>query len=120
MSNETEKPDFKKSYSYIFSFFYLVQGLYNGLQAIVLPIYLIIVIESLDLAFILIILSIGVIPWSVKFIIGMINDKFSTKYGRRRPWIFIFGIWGGIWFIISGLLLPQQLGLETADLLMFV
>ncbi|MHA1274205.1 MAG: MFS transporter [Promethearchaeota archaeon] len=120
MKNEIIKPEFKKSYPFIFSFFYLVQGLYNGLQAIVLPIYLITVVERIDLALILIILSIGVIPWSVKFLIGMANDKYSTRYGRRKPWIFIFGIWGGIWFIIAGILLPQLLGLETSTLIMFV
>ncbi|MHA1273003.1 MAG: MFS transporter [Promethearchaeota archaeon] len=118
--NENDKIEFKKSYSFIFSFFYLVQGIYNGLQAIVLPIYLITVVESVDLALILVILSIGVIPWSLKFFIGMINDKYNTKLGRRRPFILVFGIWGGIWFIITGIFLPTQLGMESDALLMLV
>ncbi|MHA1147180.1 MAG: MFS transporter [Promethearchaeota archaeon] len=119
--SEQFTPEFKKSYPYIFSFFYLVQGLYNGLQAIVLPIYLITVIEGVDLAYILIILSVATIPWALKFFIGMLNDKYgSEKLGRRRPWIFIFGIYGGVWFIITGLYLPTQLDLETIELINLV
>jgi len=117
MSEDAGKPEFKKSYPLIFSYFYLIQGLYNGLQAIVLPIYLITVIDTIDLAFVLIILAIGVLPWAIKFLIGMINDKFSTRFGRRRPFIFVFGIWGGIWFIISGILIPMQLDMETTALI---
>jgi len=119
--SEKEASDFTKSYPAIFSFFYLVQGLYNGLQTIVLPIYLITVIDGVDLAYILIILSAATLPWALKFLIGMINDKYGfKKIGRRKPWIFVFGIWGGIWFIITGALLPTQLGLETISLLNLV
>jgi len=121
MTEEVVKPEFKKSYPFIFSYFYLIQGLFNGLQAIVLPIYLITVVDEIDLAFILIILSVGVLPWALKFLIGMFNDKYgSEKFGRRKPWILIFGIWGGIWFIIAGILIPQNLDLGTTKLIMLV
>lgn len=118
---ETES-SYNNHYKFIFAFFYLVQGLYNGLQAIVLPIYLITVVDQIDLALILIILAIGTIPWALKFLIGMVNDKyaFSEKLGRRKPWILIFGIWGGVWFIISGLVLPQLISQETATLIMYI
>ena len=121
MSEVREKPEFKKAYMYIFSYFYLIQGLYNGLQMIVLPVYLISVVENIDLAFILLIIAVATIPWALKFLIGMINDKYgSKKFGRRKPFIFIFGIWGGIWFIIAGIYLPLQLGMETTALLTLV
>jgi MFS family permease len=100
---EEKVVEFKKSYIKIFSFFYMVQGLYNGIQWIILPIYLISIIENIDFAVILGIFSITFIPWSLKFFIGLINDKFGTKFGRRKPWIFTFGIWAGTSFIIAGI-----------------
>jgi len=121
MSEVTKTPEFKKSYPFIFSYFYLVQGLYNGLQNIVLPVYLISVVDNIDLGLILVIIAIGTLPWALKFLIGMVNDKYgSEKFGRRKPFIFIFGIWGGIWFIISGIYLPMQLDMEATALLTLV
>lgn len=102
MAHETEV-DFKKSYNYIFSFFYLVQGLHDGIQAIVLPVYLISLVDNIDLSFILMILSVTALPWSFKFFIGLFNDKYgSERFGRRRPWIIIFGALSGLWWIILG------------------
>lgn len=60
MDNQ-EDLEFKKAYPYIFSFFYLAQGLYNGIQYIVIPFWLITIME-IDLAVILGIFSITVIP----------------------------------------------------------
>ncbi len=119
MSPEKTRPEFKKSYPYVFNTFYTAQGFYNGLQAVVLPLYLITVIKDINLAYILMILAVATIPWSLKFLIGMMNDKYSIgkKLGRRKPWIFIFGLWGAVWFIIAGIMLPQQLGLERSVLL---
>jgi len=109
MNDDTIEPEFKKSYTYIFSFFYLIQGFYNGLQFIVLPIWLIGIIKTVDLASIITIFAIPSIPWSGKFLIGLINDKYgSEKYGRRKPWIFIFCIFAGIGFIITGIGVPLQ------------
>ena len=102
--SEKQSLEFKKSYGYIFSFFYLIQGLYNGIQWIVLPIYLISVLRNIDFALILGIFSITIVPWTLKIFIGIINDKFGTKrFGRRKPWIFVFCIWAGISFIVGGI-----------------
>ena len=102
--SEKQSSEFKKSYGYIFSFFYLIQGLYNGIQWIVLPIYLISVLKNINFALILGIFSITMIPWTLKMFIGIINDKFGTKrFGRRKPWIFIFCIWAGLSFIVGGI-----------------
>jgi MFS family permease len=103
-----ENLEFKKSYPYIFSFFYLAQGLYNGIQYIIIPFWLITMME-IDLAVILGIFSITVIPWALKFLIGMFNDKVgSERFGRRKLWILIFGIYAGIWFIITGFTINLQ------------
>jgi len=51
----------------------------------------------------------GYLPWTIKMIIGIINDKWgSKKYGRRFPFIAGFGIFGGIWWIIMALYLPAN------------
>jgi len=48
----------------------------------------------IDLAVILGTFSITVIPWALKFLIGLFNDKFGTeKYGRKKLWILIFGVY---------------------------
>ncbi len=100
--------EFKKSYPYIFSFSYFAQGLYNGIQYIVIPFWLI-SIMTIDLAVILGIFSITVIPWALKFLIGLFNDKFGTKkFRRRKLWILIFGVYAGIWFIITGFTINLQ------------
>ena len=108
--------EFKKSYPFIFSFFYLIQGFYNGIQYIVIPFW-VLSIMSVDLAAVLGIFAITTIPWFLKFIIGLLNDRFGTKkFGRRKPWILFAGIYAGIWFIITGILLPSQ---ELANIFSF-
>lgn len=107
----TEPPQkgFKNSYTFIFCFFYLIQGLYNGLQYIVLPIWLIDIVKTVDLSAIIGIFAITSMPWSVKFLIGLINDKYgSERFGRRFPWIFCFGILAGTSFIVTGIGIPLQ------------
>jgi len=100
--------EFKQSYAFIFSFFYLIQGFYNGIQYIVVPFW-VLSIMSVDLAVVLGIFAVATIPWFLKFIIGLLNDRYGTKkFGRRKPWILFSGIFAGIWFIITGILLPSQ------------
>ncbi|MGV9199707.1 MAG: MFS transporter [Promethearchaeia archaeon] len=107
--SDQEKNEFQKSYTFIFCFFYLIQGLYNGLQYIVLPIWLIDIVKTVDLSAIIGIFAITSMPWSVKFVIGLINDKYgSERFGRRFPWIFSFGIFAGTAFIITGIGIPLQ------------
>jgi len=89
--NNKDYFEYKKSYSFIFSFFYSAEGLYNGIQQIMIPFWLI-SLMTIDLAVILGIFSITTIPWTIKFILGLINDKYgSRKFGRRKPWILAFG-----------------------------
>ncbi|MGV9203979.1 MAG: hypothetical protein ACOC44_08145, partial [Promethearchaeia archaeon] len=63
--SDQEKNEFQKSYTFIFCFFYLIQGLYNGLQYIVLPIWLIDIVKTVDLSAIIGIFAITSMPWSV-------------------------------------------------------
>jgi MFS family permease len=111
MNNEKCKTKpYKRINSFIFSSFYLVQGLHNGIWGIVLAFYLIVNIRRFDEALLFLIIALTIIPWSLKFFIGMINDKYqiSEKFGRRFPFICIFGTFGGIWWIIMSFYLPLE------------
>ncbi|MHA1254942.1 MAG: hypothetical protein ACTSPS_05010, partial [Promethearchaeota archaeon] len=51
----------------------------------------------------------------------MINDKYqiSEKFGRRFPFICIFGTFGGIWWIIMGFYLPLEISLIYIFLMVY-
>ncbi|MFX1258411.1 MAG: MFS transporter [Promethearchaeota archaeon] len=119
--NDNQTKSYKKSYSYIFSSFYLVQGLHNGIWGTVLAFYLIINIIRLDEALLFMVTAMTALPWSLKFFIGMINDKYqiSEKFGRRFPFICIFGTFGGVWWIIMGLYLPLEVSMVYLILMIY-
>lgn len=100
---------YKKSYSYIFIFFYFVEGFIQGIPMLVFPPYLASVLgNQYDIAQWLIISFIGNIPWIIKLIVGFFNDKWGTKkFGRRFPWIISFGTFGGVWWITMAFNLPS-------------
>ncbi|MFX0071353.1 MAG: MFS transporter [Candidatus Hermodarchaeota archaeon] len=102
--------EYKKKYSTIFVFYYLIEGFSQGIPFLIFPPYLAQVLgNQYDIAQWLIIYAIGTIPWAIKMIIGIANDKWgSKKYGRRFPWIVGFGIYGGIFWILMGLFLPTD------------
>lgn len=112
---------YKKSYSIIFMIFYLVQGLHNGIWGTVLGFYLIINIRRFDEALLFLVTALTIVLWSLKFFIGMINDKYqiSEKFGRRFPFICIFGTFGGIWWIIMGFYLPLEILLIYIFLMLY-
>ncbi len=112
---------YKKSYSLIFMIFYLVQGLHNGIWGTVLGFYLIVNIRQFDEALLFLVTALTILPWSLKFFIGMINDKYqiSEKFGRRFPFICIFGTFGGIWWIIMGFYLPLEISLIYIFLMVY-
>jgi len=109
MSKEVDL-EYKKNYTKIFVFFYLVQGFVQGIPFLVFPPYIAQLLgNKYDIAQWLIIASIGSLPWAIKMIIGVINDKWgSEKYGRRFPFIISFGIFGGIWWFIMAIYLPTD------------
>ncbi len=119
MNDDKIKPYTKNSL--IFSSFYLVQGLHHGIWGITLAFYLIVNIRRLDEALLFMITALTVLPWSLKFFIGMINDKYqiSEKFGRRFPFICIFGTFCGIWWIIMGFYLPLDVSLLYIFLMLY-
>lgn len=122
---------YSKKYTYIFVFFYLCEGFSQGIPFLFFPQYLAHTLGgSYDIAIWLVILSIGSLPWTIKMIVGIFNDRWgSKKYGQRFPWILSFGVFGGVWWIAMAFYLPvneiylwltiyyfmTQLGMAFAD-----
>ncbi|MHA1755201.1 MAG: hypothetical protein ACTSVV_00420, partial [Promethearchaeota archaeon] len=88
--------NYKSYYSFIFSYFYFWEGVHQAIPAI-LPYYLLFVFGSYNIALLAIIGFYALLPWSLKVLVGLANDKWgSEKWGRRFPFIFYFGILAGI------------------------
>ena len=83
---------YNKKYTYIFVFFYLCEGFSQGIPFLFFPQFLAHTLGgSYDIAIWLVILSIGSLPWTIKMIVGVFNDRWgSKKYGQRFPWILSF------------------------------
>jgi len=97
---------YKGQYTAVFSAFYFLQGMSMSIFGVVIPIYLLVSLGTLNMTDIANLASIIMIPWAVKFFFGILGDKFGLKdFGRRRVWIvppiFISGI---IWLFIPMLL----------------
>jgi len=111
--NESEENEFKVWKTLIFSTNYLIQGMVQSLFSVIVPIYLIIIISETgevitpsDIAFLA---SIVMLPWAIKFLFGILSDRFGSKtMGRRRPWILAFMIMSGsIWIFLPFFLIPE-------------
>lgn len=101
--------EYKKSYSYIFIFFYLVEGFVQGIPYLVFQPYLTKILGGYNLDAWLIIYSVGNIPWAIKMIVGLFNDRWgSEKYGRRFPWIISFGVVSAISWFLMGIYIPTD------------
>jgi hypothetical protein len=107
MSSQIE---YKRSYTLIFVFYYLCEGFLQGIPFLVWPAFIVYQLGGyFDLVKWLIIYSIGNIPWAIKMIVGLFNDRWgSKKYGRRFPWIVSFGTFGGIWWFIMAIYMPTD------------
>jgi MFS family permease len=101
---------YQKRYTYIFVFFYLCEGFSQGIPYLLWPQYLAQILGgSYNIPLWLVVYSIGTIPWSIKLIVGFFNDRWgSKKYGQRFPWIFSFGVFGGVWWIMMAFFLPTN------------
>ncbi|MFX0058278.1 MAG: MFS transporter [Candidatus Heimdallarchaeota archaeon] len=103
---EIEEFQFKFRYTGIFSLNYFVQGINQSIFATVVPVYLIVVLEFVDLAGLSFMLSFVLMPFILKIIYGILSDKVKfRKIGRRKPWIIGPASFSGIiWIIIPVLL----------------
>ena len=69
--------NYKSSYTKIFSFFYLIEGIHQAIPSI-LPFYFIFVFGGYNISLILLINAIALLPWSMKVIVGLLNDKYGN------------------------------------------
>ncbi|MHA1792396.1 MAG: MFS transporter [Promethearchaeota archaeon] len=100
--------EYKKYYTLIFSLFYLFEGFHQSIPATA-AYYILTFQPDYDVVALGYIAGINTLPWSIKFIVGMINDKWgSKKYGQRFPFIIFFGSWCGLFWIIEGIFLPAN------------
>ena len=113
MSGQEQK-EYKNWYTLVFSSNYLIQGVVQSMFTVIVPIYLILLISSTgttitasDIAFLA---SIVMLPWAIKFIFGILSDRFgSRKFGRRRPWLIVFVcLAGALWILLPLLLNPSN------------
>jgi MFS family permease len=102
---------YQRSYTLIFVFYYFIEGFLQGIPFLVWPSFIPYQLgqESYDIPKWLIIYSIGNIPWAIKMLVGIFNDRWGSKrFGRRFPWIASFGTFGGIWWFIMAIYMPTD------------
>ncbi len=97
---------------------YVAQGIPWGFITVTFVTYLAVNgVAAEELAFLL---TLGTLPWSIKFLWGPVIDRFQYRQmGRRRPWIIIAQI-GMIVILSSILLIPNPAGDVTLIASMFL
>lgn len=107
--------EYKRSYTLIFIFYYLCEGFLQGIPFLVWPSFIADQLGgSYDIAIWLIIYAVGNLPWAVKMIVGLFNDRWGSKrFGRRFPWIASFGTFGAVWWFIMAIYMPSDNSIYT-------
>ncbi|MFO8020079.1 MAG: MFS transporter [Promethearchaeia archaeon] len=98
--------NYKNTYTGIFALNYFTQGVNQSIVAIVIPIYLLNLLTTIDGSAIGFLASISLAPWAIKFLFGILSDKYGTKkLGRRKPYITLpISLGGLIWIIVPFLI----------------
>jgi len=94
---EKQEYQFKNFYTLIFSLLYLIQGITQSMFMVIIPIYLLEILGSVEASTIAFLGSIIMIPFIIKIIFGALSDKYGIKkLGRRKPWILGALIFSGL------------------------
>ena len=94
---EKQEYQFKNIYTLIFSLLYLIQGITQSMFMVIIPIYLLEILGSIEASIIAFLGSIIMIPFIIKIIFGALSDKYGIKkLGRRKPWILGALIFSGL------------------------
>ncbi len=105
---ENSEIEYKNLYTGIFSLNYFTQGVNFSMFISVVPIYILMTYGTIDTAAIAFMVSIILIPATIKLIYGLVSDKISfKKLGRRKPWIILPASLSGIVWLIIPFLLPS-------------
>lgn len=107
---EKSAVELKKTYIGIFSLNYFTQGITQSFFTTIIPIYLLQLMSGLDAGEVSSVMSMVLLPFGVKFIYGILSDKYGLKkWGRRKPWIIFPSIISGlIWILVPFLLTPDN------------
>lgn len=104
-----KKPKFRGTYTGIFSITYFIQGISQSLITTVVPIYLIIQLGAVEATDIGTLGTVVLIPFAVKFLYGMLSDKYALKdLGRRKPWIIGSSLLAGIMWVVIPLIVTEM------------
>ncbi|TKJ24849.1 MAG: hypothetical protein CEE42_09415 [Promethearchaeota archaeon Loki_b31] len=103
----TSENEYKLIYTGIFSSLYFTQGVTQSIFTVIVPVYLLKKLGTIDTAALSFMFSIILTPFILKLIYGLLSDRFgSKKLGRRKPWILGSTSFTGIMWIILSLLIP--------------
>lgn len=99
-----------------FFLFYLCQGLPVGLTAVALPAWL--AANGAATADVAAIVATAYLPWSFKFVVAAVMDRYSyLPMGRRRLWLIIAQFLMMAGFLIAAMVAP---GPDDVELLIYV
>ncbi len=117
----TSENEYKLIYTGIFSSLYFTQGVTQSIFTVIVPVYLLKKLGSVDTAALSFMFSIILTPFILKLIYGLLSDRFgSKKLGRRKPWILGSTSFTGIMWIILSLLIPFLLDSNPSGILGYI
>lgn len=117
----TSENEYKLIYTGIFSSLYFTQGVTQSIFTVIVPVYLLKKLGTIDTAALSFMFSIILTPFILKLIYGLLSDRFgSKKLGRRKPWILGSTSFTGIMWIILSLLIPFLLDSNPSGILGYI
>ena len=118
---EIIESEYKLIYTGIFSSLYFTQGLTQSIFTVIIPVYLLNQLGSVDTAALSFMFSIILTPFILKLIYGLLSDKFgSKKLGRRKPWILGSTSFTGFIWILLSFLIPFLLDSNPSGIIGYI
>jgi MFS family permease len=118
---ETRENEYKTIYTGIFSSLYFTQGVTQSIFTVIVPVYLLSQLGSVDTAALSFMFSIILTPFILKLLYGLLSDKFgSKKLGRRKPWILGSTSFTGIMWIVLSFLIPFLLDSNPSGIIGYI
>ena len=104
MTDISGVPKFKNYYMLVMSIFYGGQGFSLGSLTLLLPLYINNDLNVGSYAAAVIISTIIITPWFIKFFFGLLTDNYPIgRFGRRKPYLIIATIFSAIGWLTLGL-----------------
>lgn len=104
MTDMSGIPKFKNHYMLVMSIFYTGQGFSLGSLTLLLPLYINNDLNVGSYAAAVIISTIIITPWFIKFVFGLMTDNYPIgRFGRRKPYLIIATLISAIGWLTLGL-----------------